>query len=142
MKTPRTRRIESAQRALVRRLRARHAMIQPEPVQGLFNFRCHENCVEYVRQRPGEGLVIVETIYVEGGQPVLHYLVADPPQRYLEVTLGWRAKQLEYYLIRPIHPEDFDRIHSEFSRSRADWAEEFAGWFGRKVLRIKPEDVL
>jgi hypothetical protein len=118
-------------------------MIKPEPVQGMFNFRCHENCVEYVRQRPDEGLSIVETIYIDGGQPILHYLVRDPARsRYLEVTLGWRAEHLEYYLIRPIHPEDYRHIHSEFSRSREDWCDEFVGWFGRNVLRIEPGDIL
>ncbi|RQP13267.1 MAG: hypothetical protein EAS51_00180 [Microbacteriaceae bacterium] len=139
----RQRLIDRAKRALIRRLRTRYEMIQPIPTQGMFNFRCHENCVQYVRDRPGERLGIVETIYVDGDFPILHYLVHDlAAGTYREVTLGWLAPQHEYYLIRPVHPSDFDRIHAEFSRARADWAEEFVGWFGRAVLRIKPEDVL
>ena len=135
--------LKRAQERICRRLRARFTMVKPEPVQGMFNFRCHENCVEYVRQRPEEKLAVVETIYIDNGEPILHYLVHDPAAgRYLEVTLGWTATLHEYYLIRPVHPSDFDRIHSEFSRSRADWCDEFVGWFGRKVLRIKPGDIL
>ena len=139
----RQRLIDRARRALIRRLRTRHQMVKPTPTQGLFNFRCHENCVQYVRDRPGEALGIVETIYVDGECPILHYLVHDfDAGEYLEVTLGWTATLHEYYLIRPVHPSDFDRIQSEFSRSRADWCDEFVGWFGRKVLRIEPGDIL
>ena len=130
--------LKRAQERICRRLRARFTMVKPEPVQGMFNFRCHANCVEYVRLHPEENLALVETIYIDGGEPILHYLVHDPAAgRYLEVTLGWRAKHLEYYVVRPIHPDDLRYILSEFQRSLNDWTEEYVGWFGRKVLGIK-----
>lgn len=129
--------LKRAQERICRRLRARFTMVKPEPVQGMFNFRCHENCVEYVRQRPEEKLAVVETIYIDNGEPILHYLVHDPAAgRYLEVTLGWRAEHLEYYVVRPIHPDDHRHILSEFQRALDDWTEEYVGWFGRKVLGI------
>ena len=134
----RQRLIDRAQRALVRRLRTRHQMVKPTPTQGLFNFRCHENCVEYVRRRPEENQAVVETIYIDGGEPILHYLVHDPAAgRYLEVTLGWRAEHLEYYVVRTIHQDDLRYILSEFQRALEDWTEEYVGWFGRKVLGIR-----
>lgn len=130
--------LKRAQERVCRRLRARFTMVKPEPVQGMFNFRCHENCVEYVRQRPEENLAVVETIYIDGGEPVLHYLVHNPAAgRYLEVTLGWRAENLEYYVVRTIHPDDLRYILSEFQRALDDWTEEYVGWFGRKVLGIR-----
>jgi hypothetical protein len=130
--------LKRAQERICRRLRARFTMVKPEPVQGMFNFRCHENCVEYVRLHPEENLALVETIYIDGGEPILHYLVHDPAAgRYLEVTLGWRAEHLEYYVVRPLHPDDLRYILSEFQRSLNDWTEEYVGWFGRKVLGIK-----
>lgn len=129
--------LSKAQERICRCLRARFTMVKPEPVQGMFNFRCHENCVEYVRRRPEENLSVVETIYIDGGEPILHYLVHDPAAgRYLEVTLGWRAEHLEYYVVRPIHPDDYKNILSEFHRALEDWTEEYVSWFGRKVLGI------
>ena len=122
---------------ICRRLRTTHEQVAVKPVQGMFNFRCHENCVEYVRRRPEENLSVVETIYIDGGEPILHYLVHDPAAgRYLEVTLGWRAEHLEYYVVRTLHPDDHRHILSEFQRALDDWTEEYVGWFGRKVLGI------
>ena len=129
--------IKRAQDRICRRLRSRFTMVKREPVQGMFNFRCHENCVEYVLRRPEEKLAVVEAIYIDGGEPILHYLVHDPAAgRYLEVTLGWMAEHLEYYVVRPIQPDDYRHILSEFQRSLDDWTEEYVGWFGRKVLGI------
>ena len=132
----RQRAIKRAQERIARRLRARHQGIRPQPEQGLFNFRCHENCVEYLRTHPGRGLRIAETIYLDEGEPILHYVVVDG-DRYLEVTLGWRTEQLEYYLVRVLDERDHTRIHSEFNRSIADWTEEFTSWFDRRVLGIE-----
>lgn len=132
----RQRAIKRARERIARRLRARHQGIRPVPEAGLFNFRCHENCVEYLRTHPGVGLRIAETIYLDEGEPVLHYVVVDSGNRYLEVTLGWRAEQLEYYLVRILDERDHTRIHSEFDRSLTDWLHEFTSWWDRKVLGI------
>lgn len=132
----RQRAIKRAQERIARRLRARHQGIRPVPEQGLFNFRCHENCVEYLRAHPDRGLRIAETVYLDGGEPILHYVVVDG-DRYLEVTLGWRAEQLEYYLIRVLDERDHTRIHSEFDRSLMDWLHDFTSWFDRAILRVE-----
>ncbi|MFZ9191162.1 MAG: hypothetical protein ACO204_08645 [Schleiferiaceae bacterium] len=94
--------------------------------------------MEYVRLHPEEKLSVVEAVYIDGGEPTLHYLVHDPTMgRYLEVTLGWRADYLEYYVVRTVHPDDHKHILSEFHRALDDWTEEYVGWFGRRVLGIK-----
>ncbi len=137
MMGPQARVLRSAQRRIVAHLRATRAQAQVEPAQGLFNFRCHENCVQWVRQRPDEDLEVVETVYVDGGEPILHYVVRERATgRLLEVTLGWRAKQLEYYPVRTLLPEDLDHIHAEFDRSLTHWLEAYVPWWGRVLLGI------
>ena len=128
--------IRSIHDKLKRYVRSRYEMIRPEATLGLFNFRCHENCVEYLRTHPDRGLRIAETVYLDGGEPILHYVVVDG-DRYLEVTLGWRAEQLEYYLIRVLDERDHARIHSEFDRSLTDWLHDFTSWFDRAILRVE-----
>lgn len=120
---------------LVAFVRSRFELILPEPEQGLFNFRCFENAVEYARRHPE--MEVVDVIYIDNGDPILHYVNHDPATgRYLETTLGWRAKHLEYYRVRRIHPEDWKHIHSEFSRALDSWTEEWATWWQRNVLGI------
>lgn len=116
-----------------RYVRSRYTMIDVEPVQGMFNFRCHENSVQWAKSRPGFG--IAEVIYIENGKPVLHY-INTKDDKFYETTLGWRADNMEYYKIRDIHESDWMRIHSEFSRSLESWLMQFTTWFDRKVLRI------
>ena len=124
-----------AQERLIRFVRTRYELIKPEPTLGLFNFRCFENSVEYVRRYPE--LEVCEVILIDGGEPILHYLNFDPSNgKYLETTLGWRAEHLEYYLIRKIHKDDQRYIHGEFERALLSWKEQFVGWFGTNILRI------
>lgn len=123
---------------ICRRLRTRHTRILPRPEQGLFNYNCHRNSLEYVRRHPCRNLDVVEVMYIDGGVPILHYIVRDNDRNeYLEVTLGHEAETLEYYFIRPVPPDKatFAAIFGEFSRSQEDWEREFIGWLGRFVLR-------
>ncbi len=130
--------IQRARRAMARTLRTRHQQIYPRPVQGLFNFRCHENCVQWLYDHSDQGLRIAEAIYLDEGEPALHYLVFDPADSsYLEVTLGWRTEQCEYFAIRLLDVRDHLNIHHEFDRSLDDWTEEYVPWFIRKLFGIK-----
>lgn len=97
----------------------------------------HRGCLGGVPLLGARSPKAAEVVYIEGEEPVLHYLVGNRSTGgYLEVTLGWRAARLEYYFIRPVHPDDYEHIHAEFKRSIQDWTEEHVGWIGRKVLRI------
>ena len=114
-------------------VRSRYTMIDVEAVQGMFNFRCHENSVQYAKQNEGYG--IAEVIYIDGDKPILHYLNTKDG-KFFETTLGWRAEDLEYYKIRDIHHSDWNRIHSEFNRSLESWLNQFTKWYHRKLFRI------
>lgn len=128
---------KTAQARLVRALRSTSTQIKPLEIQGLFNFRCHENAVQYVRDNPSRLLEVVETIYLDGGEPTLHYIVRDKVTGdYLEVTLGWRTRQLEYYVTRTLLPGDLDYIHGEFSRSLDHWRDLYVNPVARVLLRI------
>ncbi|URA07111.1 hypothetical protein P9A48_gp03 [Xanthomonas phage Mallos] len=106
-----------AHQVIIAHLRATRTPVKVEPTQGMFNFRCHENTVEWQRQRPDH--TVVETIYIDDGQPILHYIARDPAGALLEVTLGWRADELEYYVLRDILvPRS---IYKEFNSSLEYW---------------------
>ena len=122
-----------AQKNLVRFVKSRYDVIKPIPKQGLFNRQCHNNSVEYSQIHD---CGIVETIYIDNGEPILHYLNTDNNGIFLETTLGWKAGTLEYYKIREIHSDDYFNISHEFIQSLESWTVQFLGWFGRKVLMI------
>ncbi len=126
---------QRVQRRLVAYVRSMHEQIKVKPTLGLFNFRCYENSVEYVRRYPE--LEVVEVIYIENSQPILHYLNYDPEKKeYLETTLGYRAEYLEYYSIRTIDKADYRYMATEFDRGLDVWLKRFTNWFERNILRV------
>ena len=97
-------------------VRTRHPMIVAKPTQGLFNFRCFENAVQYAKSNPG--IQVVEVMLDDGGVPVLHFINYDPvKEEYLETTQGWRADFMDYYFIRVIHEEQYRYIGTLFDRN-------------------------
>jgi hypothetical protein len=131
--------VTNAEAKLIKQLRAKYTRLTVLPEQGLFNKNCHCNCIEWLRCHPGESLDIAEVIYfTSDGDSVLHYLIYDSKKGdYYDVTLGWKATYLEYYLIRIIHPDDHHYIAANFNDNCDTWLEEYVGWFGRKILGIK-----
>lgn len=104
--------------------RARYPMILVKPCQGLFNYQCYFNAVEYALAH--DGISVVEVVYINGSEPILHYINYDVEQdTYLETTLGFRADYLEYYLLRTIHPDDYKYIGGEFDRAIDSWSDQF-----------------
>ena len=128
-------RLATVQEHLKDYVRSRYTLIRVEPVLGLFNFRCHENVVEYNRRFPT--FEVHEVICIDGGTPILHYINYDPEKKvYLETTSGWKANYMEYYHIRSIHKDDYPYILTEFERGLRSWTRQFTTWFDRHVLRI------
>lgn len=56
---------QRAKNELLRHIRNRFKMIKVEPAQGLFNFRCFENAVEYARLHPN--MRVVEVMLDDSG---------------------------------------------------------------------------
>lgn len=131
--------IDAVHRKMVLRLRATFQQVRADPIQqGLFNFRCHDNCVEFIRLRPDADYLIAEVMMVEDGVPTLHYVVrrASEPGVYGEITLGWRSKQIEYYLIRELPTVYNETIHAEFNRSLDYWLKEYVPAWMRWLFNI------
>jgi hypothetical protein len=103
------------------------------PLQGLFNRQCHNNCVEYSRLNPTYG--IVEVIYIDNGAPILHY-VNTKKGKFYETTLGYKAKDLEYYKIRTINKVCYKYIISEFTNSYTYWDELYTNSLQRRLFNL------
>ncbi len=116
-----------AHRKLVNYIRTRYDRFFPEPCRGMFNYQCHRNSVNYVLSYPSRNLQVVECIYIDNGDPILHYVVFDPTTgQYKDVTLGhFVANYPEFYKIRTVHPADYLTIEAEFERSMRGWKEQF-----------------
>jgi len=116
-------------------IRSRYAMVDVKPEAGLFNYRCYFNAVEYASLN--KNVAVLEAIYIEDGHPTLHYINRNSKGELLETTLGYRAKDLEYYVIREIHKSDYKRICGEFDNSLDSWRHQFTNWFERKIIGIE-----
>lgn len=129
--------VSRAGNKIAEHVRARYTLERAIPQQGLFNFQCHRNAIQYVLDNPDRLLDVVECIYLDSGEPILHYCIRDRVSgQLLEVTLGWYAEGLEFYAIRVIPPEDHRTILSEFNRSMTYWTNEYVPMWLRVLLCI------
>lgn len=122
---------------LCNELRATKTRFYCLPTQGLFNFRCFDNCVQYAADNKDKNFKIFECIYINDKFPVLHYVVQDiDTQLYHEVTLGWHAEHLEYYMIREVPRQDWPNLGNIFEKSLNYWLYRYTNWFDRNILKI------
>lgn len=116
-------------------VRSRYDLVDVKPKAGLFNYCCYYNAVEYARTH--KNTEVLEVIYIEDNEPVLHYVNRLTTSGVLlETTLGFRAKNLEYYVIRTIHTSDYKYIETEFDRSLRSWLMQFTSWADRKLFNV------
>ena len=115
---------------VLRDIQSTKEVIHVEPKQGLFNFRCYENAVEYARLNPDHK--VIEVMYLESGpSAVLHYINQDPDGNYLETTLGFRADSVEYYKLREIPVADYPNIGWVFNTTLEYWTNTRLKWWHR-----------
>lgn len=119
-----------AQRRLTNFIRSRYPLITVIPTQGVFNYRCYLNAIQYALDH--EGLEVTEVIYLNDGTPILHYVNYNPKtDTYHETTTGFLAAYYEYYRLRTIHPDDYKYMQAEFDRAVDSWTQQFTTKFQR-----------
>lgn len=102
------------------------------PKQGMFNFRCYENAVEYAFQNKGADVVM--GIYVEAGSvPLLHFW-NKKGDKHFETTLGHKAQYHTYYPIRIINPDDYKHIGYIFNEGLKYYRTKFVRWYERPFI--------
>lgn len=128
---------ERAKARVCAHVRANLERVYPIPKQGLFNYRCFFNAVQWANDNGGE---VVECIYIDVEQPILHYLNTDG-DGYLETTRRYLAPEYEYYKIRTVPQCDYPWIHRVFSENLDHWKNTTCNWFERlfvdRVVRPK-----
>ena len=116
-------------------VKSRHERIYVLPEQGLFNYKCFYNAVEFARKNPNHS--VIEVVYVDGYEPVLHYINQNKETGiYLETSVGFQATSLEYYFIRVVDESEYGRIGQVFRDSLNCWTYQFTNWFDRNILKI------
>lgn len=131
--------IYKTQAKISAKLRSRNERIFPIATIGIFNFRCHQNCVQYVTDNPDKGLEVVECIYLHQGDPeqtILHYVVRNKEGQYLEVTLGYETSQHEYYFIRKVPEVEYAKITDVFFANLKTWLHEYTNPVLRFIYRL------
>lgn len=114
---------------------SRHERIEVQPKQGLFNYKCFYNAVEFAKNN--EGYEVVEVMFIDGKYPILHYINRHTESReFFETTLGHQSEKLRYYYVKTIPHIEWLEIGTLFDESCASWLYQFTNWFDRNVLNI------
>ena len=88
-----------------------------DPGKGLFNYQCHSNAVQQVKEGKADAVVMV-----------VHFINMING-RYVDNTLGYQALEADMYLIREINPEEFKYIHAIHRNFRQLLVRLNSNWF-------------
>lgn len=97
-------------------LKAKHSSIQVEAGLCRLNRRCHENAVHDAVAANQDKIVMCLAISKTNHAPFIHFVNYDSQlNKYLDNTFGYWTKNYDYYLLREVPKEDFDRILTIFT---------------------------
>lgn len=110
-----------------------HEVVKVIATQGLFNFRCHENSVQWAKDH--EGCSVIMGIYIDPvGDAILHFWNKNQDGDHLETTRGFYAETLKYYPMRTIHPDDYLIIGSVFNEALEHFTDKFVSRWAKFCL--------
>lgn len=83
-----------------------------------YNFRCQMNAVnDAIVSKQNK---IAMCIYIDDGQPIIHFLNVTNDLTFFDNTLGVWCQEYEYYLVKFINEPDFFKVNSIFSAFRRE----------------------
>lgn len=113
-------------------LEHKYVPVKVEPREGLFNYRCYNNAIEYSRTHPNT--VPIMGIYLDNGIPYMHFWNKDAFGDHLEITLGYMANYLDYYPIRELSTDEYEYSHDSFCAGMDYWLRKFTSPLERLIL--------
>lgn len=112
--------------------RDNHVRIEVEPKQGLFNHKCMCNAVEWQSKNGG---TVHEVIAIGPDGPILHY-INNSNGIYFETTLGFMARDLEYFLVRGVSTVEYSNIQEVFRKRLKALDSRYLRWY-HKLFGIR-----
>ncbi|MEE9223066.1 MAG: hypothetical protein V3V40_06375 [Nitrosomonadaceae bacterium] len=101
-----------------------HASVKVTATQGIFNFRCFENAVQWAKDHEDHSVIM--GIYIDPrGDAVLHFWNKNQDGEHLETTRGFYAETLKYYPMRTIHADDYLAIGHVFDDALEHYTNKF-----------------
>ena len=73
----------------------------------IYNYRCHLNAVQCVEE--GKADEVYLCVYVENDYPIVHF-INKKGDKFIDNTLGWTYKNIDYYIIRKISKDEYSKI--------------------------------
>lgn len=103
----------------------------------IYNYRCHLNAVQCVKE--GKADEVYLCVYIEDKYPIIHF-INKQGDKYVDNTLGWTYKKIEYYIIRKINSGEYEQITDVLVQAQRTLARLYTNAFTRWLFRIKIND--
>ncbi|MDM0660014.1 hypothetical protein QTH47_12890 [Clostridium perfringens] len=120
----------------------RHCMVYYEPIDKKnmkmgempYNRRCHLNAVQNVKE--GKAKSVHLCVCIDGNDVIVHFINRDKEGYFVDNTLGWGYKNLDYYRIRRIDPIEYDDISKILDSTKEELVFEHSNSIMRKLTNI------
>lgn len=112
--------------------------IYPKDGGLIYNHKCHHNTKQYIEDKKADKAAAV--LMFDNGHAIAHFLPVRK-DNYYEVTLGYRAKKNEYFLIKIIDKKEFDDPDYWLSNLKKYLIDSQFSFLEKLFYRIKEEDI-
>ena len=104
-----------------------------------FNRRCHLNSVQKAKEGNAEKTYLCFTIDRDDNSQCVHFINQLENGKYQDNTWGWLYEQTDYYIIREVNKNEYNKIWNLLSDTKKALFNLHSSWFDRNVLRIKSD---
>lgn len=108
--------------------------VTPKRAKGMFNFKCFDNAVDYAASH--KDCEVIMGIYIQkiNGEPSIHFWIRQNGKD-LEVSIGYKVDQWDYYEIRRIDKKDYGIIGVVFDDALKYYRHKLLTTFERLLIR-------
>ena len=109
---------ERAKREVINHLRATKNKIAVRSGKCRFNYKCQLNSVHEAINKKEKRIAMC--VYIDFGQPIIHFINVTKKGKFTDNTLGNWASQYEYFFIKYIDDIDYFEVNSVFLKYRKE----------------------
>lgn len=101
-----------------------------------YNQRCHLNAVQKVKEGKAEKVFLVLTTDYNDTNLIIHFINQNKDGKFVDNTWGWIYETTNYYLVKEIKPEEYNRIGQILEEGRKYLINQHSNYLLRKLFRI------
>lgn len=106
-----------------------------------YNFRCHLNSVQYVKEGKAKDSYLCVSID-DSDFVCVHFINKNNDGKFVDNTWGWLYEQADYYIVRKVNESEYNDIWNLLDKMKKNLVFNNSNSFLRKIHRIDYKEII